>query len=233
MSMCAPIEHNPWRNITWKNTIADCDRYAFNQLTQKQKDLIQSQLLPEPYWGNPDGDIVILCGNPGYSVSDNCFANNKQFLTLFTNVYSHQETRHIWICDGLIPEVNCPVSSRRIIHEGIKWWKSKIGWILKQREVSLFVAEFFPYHSKESAPFMKNHKQWNSSKYVDRIIEGAIHKHKIIIILRWEKAWQNRIPHLKEYDKLIVVKNARAASISEGNLQDRDLELLKSFLNCT
>ena len=232
MSKSAPKEQNPWKSITWENTIADSDREVFNQLTQKQKDLIQIQLLPEPYWGNPDGDIVILCGNPGYSGTDNCFVNNNQLLKLFTRVYSHQETRHVWF-EGLIPAVTCPVSSQTIIHEGIKWWNSKIGWILKQRDVSLFVAEFFPYHSKKSAPFMKDHKQWNSSKYVDKIIEKAISRHKLIIILRWEKAWRNRFPCLEKYDKLIVVKNARAASISEGNLQERDVETLKSYLKGT
>lgn len=221
---------NPWVNICWSDTIADCDKEEYNKLTQKQKDCLQTQLLPEPYWGDPQGDILFLCGNPGYSVTDNCFVGNPDFEKLLKEVYSHQDIRAFWLEDSIIPKPICPVSRTEITHEGIKWWKRKIGKVKQLKETPFFVAEYFPYHSKESASFMRNSKRWASSDYTNFIISRFIEEKKPIIIMRWEAEWKDRIKELDGYKKLIVVKSKRSATISEHNLkEDGWKKLMASF----
>ena len=84
--------NNPWLNISWKNTIADCDKECLVQVGKKEfyfgskeyvdyinrndakikqtgkgkpVDLTFDKCLPEPFYGDPNSQVYLLGMNPG------------------------------------------------------------------------------------------------------------------------------------------------------------------------
>lgn len=98
----AKVVQNPWLNISWNNTIADCDRdfpvlrgkYKFGsaayiahinrndaKIRQTGKgrpvELTFKNCLPEPYFGDINSDVYLLNMNPGEPDPAFCQKNDK------------------------------------------------------------------------------------------------------------------------------------------------------------
>ena len=76
---------NPWLNISWQNTIADCDKEyiiaKYGGVSEYEERYRKAELklscLPEPYSGNKDSKVYCLNMNPGESIPS--FRYNKGF----------------------------------------------------------------------------------------------------------------------------------------------------------
>lgn len=104
------MNNNPWLNISWSNTIADCDKnypvkigkgknkqtLSFGSpeyvdfINRKDKDKngkdvknpvrLSFEYLPEPFYGDPNSEVYCLCMNPGEPDYKFCKQNDKQLL---------------------------------------------------------------------------------------------------------------------------------------------------------
>jgi hypothetical protein len=64
---------NPWRNLSREQPfVLEGDKSRILLFNNKVKDehKIHLELLPEPYLGNPESEIVLLNLNPGFSIDD-------------------------------------------------------------------------------------------------------------------------------------------------------------------
>ena len=110
------MNNNPWLNISWSNTIADCDRgcpvlrgkYKFgsvdyvnyinrNDAVKKQKgekpvELTFKDCLPEPFYGDIDSNVYLLNMNPGEPDYAFCEQNDKQglYINYCKSMLNHQ-----------------------------------------------------------------------------------------------------------------------------------------------
>jgi hypothetical protein len=73
---------NPWLDLPeTKDFVLPRDEksiQAFNDQA-KQEHEIHLELLPEPYLGNPQANIVLLNANPGFSKNDHVYHSDKDF----------------------------------------------------------------------------------------------------------------------------------------------------------
>ena len=96
--------NNPWLNISWNNTIADCDKDYLVQVGKKEfkfgskvyvdyinrndakikqtgkgkpVELTFNNCLPEPFYGDINSDVYLLNMNPGEPDYDFCKKNDK------------------------------------------------------------------------------------------------------------------------------------------------------------
>ena len=106
------MNNNPWLNISWSNTIADCDRgcpvlrerYKFGSVdyvnyinrndavNKKPVGLSFSDCLPEPFYGDVESNVYLLNMNPGEPDYAFCQQNDKQgmYETFCKSMLAHQ-----------------------------------------------------------------------------------------------------------------------------------------------
>ena len=104
--------NNPWLNISWNNTIADCDRncpvlrgkFKFGSVDyvnyinrndvvkKKSVGLSFSDCLPEPFYGDIDSNVYLLNMNPGEPDYAFCDKNDKQglYINYYKSMLNHQ-----------------------------------------------------------------------------------------------------------------------------------------------
>ena len=63
---------NLWLDLPeTKDFVLPCDKESIRNINDQaeSKHQIHLELLPEPYLGNPQANIVLLNGNPGFNIS--------------------------------------------------------------------------------------------------------------------------------------------------------------------
>ena len=208
---------NPWTNICWYKTIADCDkpiiaRYLVGIGKGKQSTQIHNEMLPEPFIGDLDASVYLLNGNPGVTPVDLSLTNNTLFeKQIQDNLCQRTKPiRFMWIA----PKISPIISGCR--HSGYDWWEDKLSDVLALKpDPKICNIEYFPYHSYQM-PSMKS--SLPSNDFVDWYIIDAVKKDKWIIVLRCKDKWLNRIPALNGYPKLLFCINPRNVRISPQNL---------------
>ena len=209
---------NPWLNISWENTVADCDKGKLNPAYCAEKG-IDISLLPEPYSGNLNSNVVCLNLNPGIGKCDACFRYNEQLLKLTQKTLCHKIDHSMWLDD----EIRCRLGG---IHEGCEWWKNRTKELKDAvgKRLNMFILEFFPYHTKHAFRF----PDLPSNKYRNQLLSDAIDENKLLIIMRGENRWLGikefnlgeRLKEMKEGNKLIVLSNPQKISFSRMSIGD-------------
>ena len=217
---------NPWVNISWQNTVADCDKNIIYPAYCAKKGIDISNL-PEPFSGNINSHVVCLNLNPGIGKCDACFRFDKTFLketqqTLNQDLISPKTPRqYMWFTD-----IRC---KKGVVHDGCEWWKKKTKYLVNaiQIPLNIFVIEYFPYHSQHSISF----PSLPSDDYRNDLIDDALNKGKLIVIMRGERLWygiQDRSigQRLKKHANLIVLSNPRNISFSQNTIGAKNWNLL-------
>ena len=206
--------NNPWRQLSNKKPFIlkeDLDLVnSFNRKTKNNKFKIRTDLLPDPYIGNPKAPIILLNLNPGIGGEEPklhkksffikaCKANllhNKQGFYYFKKEFKNTS--------------------------GYNWWQKKLKGLLgiineQKLGQNIFVIEYFPYHSKSfKAPnFLLPSQQYNKF-----LIQEALKRNDkpIIVLMRGKKLWLKLIPELRSYPLLYELRSTQAASLSRKNL---------------
>ena len=141
---------NPWLNISWNNTIADCDKqhlvlrgkYLFgsddyvNYVNRNDKEknnqppveLTFKDCLPEPFFGDINSEVYLLNMNPGKPDLDFCKSNDK-----FGEYekYCQAMLKHMPLDPGLLYD------NGTIIYDSPKY-KSILDGIFNNKQVDLF-----------------------------------------------------------------------------------------------
>jgi hypothetical protein len=119
---------------------------------------------------------------------------------------------------------------------GFCWWKQKLGPLMgalddpRGEKVSkgVFCVEFFPYHSETFS------SRWNtnilpSQEYSFRLVQRAIRRNALILIMRSGKIWREHVPELKTYskDRWEEASSPQNPAISPNNFPKLFLEAVR------
>jgi len=217
---------NPWLNLSMskKGTyIAEQDKEFFSEpKNQKRLGNIQLNVLPEPYVGKINkAKIVFLLLNPGYREGDDqisrpgtdYFRENKLSLI-------HESNPPFYVLDAKLKKSG-----------GYKWWNRILNPLMKEgvshKDCSekIMCIQYFPYHSVKYHHFSKPPP---SQKYSDDLVKQAIAKKKMIVMMRSERKWLERIPELQE--NYIKILNYRNPMISRNNMNPGDFDAIVKLL---
>lgn len=209
---------NPWLQLEFTDpVVAPCDQAAINRLSPSDRDNVFLDLYPEPFIGDPDADVYLLNGNPGYSDQDNCFSCPSVMSSFMADVYSHKDRSFFWN-DGNRPvRATCPKTGRSIVHQGQVYWQRRLKELTEAvgHNPRLFELEFFPYHSKDFYGFMK--EPLPSFDYTRSLVEDAMRKGKAIFILRHKAEWESAVPNLKTYHTFSLI-SPRSTYLTKNNM---------------
>lgn len=207
---------NPWRNISWDNPVAEADRAKLVEIygsieTFEQKyfrsNLKLLNVLPEPYSGNINSKVYCLNMNPGEWVER--FNNNERMLKMTIKNLRHEVDDCFW-WEKVRDDDGNP-------HDGYCWLKLKTRLLenVLGRRPNIFFIEFFPYHSKSGFRFPDT---LPSYEYSNELIYKAIEEKKTIIIMRQVGKWYNRIPMLRTYPHVKILRSRAGAWLSPKNM---------------
>ncbi len=216
--------NNPWLTLSEKPPfVLDCDKQSILSFNAKAKPEYQVHLevLPEPYTGNPKANIVLLNLNPGF------YDRNETFFQDATYEYFVKTNRANLIHEQqAFPFYHLDPNNAR--SPGYYWWSRKLKQLINRYgdqkiadEVSNL--EYFPYTSPH---FGCNKFVIESQKYTFYLLEEAMKRKAIIILMRGKTLWEQAVPDLKEYP-YFMLNSAQSASISERNCPNGYAQIVK------
>ena len=212
---------NPWPNLPKASPFIlhedRCPIDAFNALASTTAATrIQTNLLPEPFFGNPDAPVVALALNPGYSSLDERWHVNPAFAETIRQTYAHTnlDFPHYYFDPRFI---DCP---------GSIWWRAKSRWLIDECGLeavakNILCIQLFPYHSQRYKPLPKKLLAsgiLHSFSYTASLVKKAMADRCIIILMRSAKQWFGHVPALADYDLLCRIRNPRNVALSPRNL---------------
>lgn len=215
---------NPWKNITWNNTLAGCDRDYFNQKygsPEKYAAIINKRdsqrppskkigldfsCLPEPFSGDVRSNVYCLNKNPGEP--DVKFNGDPCFEELTRLNLAHDWTGLFWT-DRIR-------NQHREIHDGVDWLRHKMSKLQTdlRHAPNLFFIDFFPYHSAHGFSFPTD---LPSNHYRNYLVKKAMEENKIIIVMRQKKDWFSAVDGLEKYPRLITLRCSAGGWLSSDN----------------
>lgn len=213
---------NPWFNLPETAPfVLDCDKtgiLAFNR-TAREEYRIHLEVLPEPYTGNPEANIILLGLNPGYYERNEAFGTGDAFFwkTSRANLVHANREYPFYLLDP-----------RNEASPGYYWWSRKLKqpiarYGLEKVAREFCVIEYFPYHSKNFG--------YNgiipSQRYNFSLIQEAMGRKAIIIQMRNRKRWLEALPELANYSHYYTLKNWQNPTISENNCPEGFAEIRK------
>ena len=213
-----PMVINPWLNISWQDTVADCDKKVIHPLFCAQNG-INISTLPCPYSGDPKSKVYVLGLNPATGIGIPYFWDDKAYEKEIQADLQHKLNDFLW----LRPIIT---KKKRIWHDGSMWWYDRTEELRKavgKNDLDIFSLEYFPYHTVNSFKF----PALPSDEYRNYLLEKAMNEEKLIIIMRSVNLWYSisgspsGIPlgdKLKNYSNKIILKNPQNICLTSGNM---------------
>ena len=212
---------NPWLELPKQSPfILEQDRLFLKEHNNKYG--IDLTLLPEPFLGRPNAEIMLLNLNPGVHESDIIQHRQATFQRLNAHNLRHKPNTFPFYL--LNPDLkDCP---------GYNWWSKKLGSLIRkfgQERVSwkICCVEFFPYHSKCFR--FPDSKQLPSQEYSFYLVRKAIKQGTFIIFMRGQPRWEAAVPELKTYHNNIV-KSVQNPCLTHNNLSLAVYKKLEAIL---
>ncbi len=173
---------------------------------------LQTQYFPEPYIGNPlTAKIILLNLNPGIDDDNSIHQKSPIYLTNAIKNLAHASLQYPFIfLDNALK--NLP---------GGVWWNKKLKHLINDTS-ALKVANgiaCIEYHGYPS----KNYKHivgLPSVDYSKYLVEQAIKRGALIIIMRGVKEWHSLVLNLINYKNMDIVRSVQNPCITEKNLQN-------------
>jgi len=214
---------NPWSKLpTIPPYILDFDKSEIdnNKTNLNENTELHFELLPEPFLGDPHAPVVLLNRNPGYSPDDITYHRQPAFIKLSRANLNHQLSDYSFYL--LNPSVSAP---------GRVWWDKKLRSLIRDtsREIvsnNLACVEFFPYHSKK---FGYHKLSLPSQEYSFYLVQQAMARNAVIILMRSRKLWLSAIPGLVNYPLLFSLRSVQNPMISPRNCPDGYTSIIKAL----
>ena len=206
--------NNPWQSLPEKPPfVLACDQHSILSFNAKAKldYQVHLEVLPEPYTGNPGANIVLLNLNPGFYDRNETFFQDDMYgyfvKTNRANLIHENQAFPFYHLD--------PNNAQS---PGYYWWSRKLKQLINSYGSQKVAAEicnfeYFPYHSPH---FGCDKFILESQKYTFYLVEEALKRNAIIILMRGKTLWERSIPGFKEYP-YYTLNSAQNASISERN----------------
>ena len=169
--------------------------------------------IPSSYIGDPQAPVVLLNLNPGYSLKDPSSPALARFREVARANLLHEFYDYPYYV--LDPELEGTPS-------GYAWFMQKLGPLLLATNLTslelskkLFTIEYFPYHSVRYG--------WRggvlpSQKYAINLLEEAIARSAVIVVMRGRSIWVEAVPELNIYPHVYTLKSSQNVVVSDGNL---------------
>jgi hypothetical protein len=204
---------NPWLDLPLSLPyLLPSDREIILDGNKRFKEFheIRHNVLPEPYLGNPEAPVILLTLNPGYADEDISFYEQKHALELWRKNILHEPMDYpFWMINPILdPKLG-----------GTKWWlrrlKEPIKLVGLERVANrVCCIEFFPYHSYEFSPLKT---KLESQKYSFHLVQKAIQRKAVIILMRSKRIWVEAVPQLKDHKFLFGLNSVQNITISRNN----------------
>ena len=170
-------------------------------------------LFPEPYFGAPDAEIVLLALNPGASHDDAAWHAKPAFIEAARRSIAHQLAPLPFL------HLEQPAES-----PGGKWWRRTTVPLHGGEETrvaavarAVFCVQWFPYHSTR---FASADLAVPTQEYNFALVRQAIRQKRTVIFLRSRKRWERSVPELVGYTGASAIRNPRNPTLSAANLPD-------------
>lgn len=221
---------NPWPGLpTGAPYVLAEDRSIIERFNARYADnpkfTIQTQLLPEPFIGDPDARVYLLNLNPGYDPEeDDAWHANVDYRCAIVDNLSHRPAAFpFYFLDAALKKA-----------PGSKWWRQRLRSLIHDIGIatlsrSLFCVELFPYHSqryKAVPKALSSNGLAPSSAYAVDLVRRAIQANRTIVVMRSFRQWRAMIPELKTYSNLFRLRNPQTPWLSPNNLGEYDQFLL-------
>lgn len=222
------MHDNPWRLLPDRPPyVVPEDKPhvdAFNgQVGSDSKRFLQiNNVLPEPFVGSRNAPVVLLSNNPGIGKRA---AHRQQpaFMDRMRENLLHKPSDYPFVY--LDPKFS----------EASEWWGHKLKHLINRfgREVvarSILNVTYFPYASR-----IFNHRRLElpSQKYVFGLVGDAVSRRAVIVFMRREHIWFDKVPKLIEYDRRFQVINTQNPAISPRNCPKHEYERVVEAIEAT
>jgi len=225
---------NPWLKLSLKPPyILEDDKDIIAKFNKKansyHKIFINS--LAEPYCGDPfKAKIILLQLNPGIDWPVGYEDDKDDFAYKLFPHYKKDILKSILHQKNQYPFFELNPEYR--ILGGFRYWSKKFSPFIKSKNDyktianKVCVIEFFPYHSRN---YRYLGKTLECQKYNFKLVEMAMDRKAIIILMRGKNQWLPNVPRLKHY-KYITLKSSRNVILSKANL-GKNFDSIKNILN--
>lgn len=219
---------NPWLDLPdFAPYAVPADRPLLERFNRKwgegSKRYIDLELPPDPIIGlREEAPIVVLSANPGRSPGDyDHFQRPGAAHAALEDARSPIGSPVRWLDDDL---QDTPGGSwwRRLLGG---WWR--LGYDYDDLARKFLLLEFHGYHSQVRYPLPD---VLPSQYYGFHLVERAIERDAVVVILRARKPWLQGVPKLTDYKRLTATKSPQAASIGPGNLDSTGSKMVRRAL---
>ena len=180
---------------------------AFNRSAPRTT-VVDTELMPGPFLGDPGSPVVILALNPGWGPRDRIVNRDARYRRrVRVNLEHRPVARPFMPLDG---------DPKR---PGARWWRRNLKHVLNEvgeecAGRNLLCLEYFPYHSRS---FAHGFLRLPSQDYTFELLRRALARRAVVVVTRGARLWEGAVPELAHYRWLARTTNARSASISPRN----------------
>jgi hypothetical protein len=204
--------HNPWAELPSQPPfVLPSDRLAIDEFNASADGLhkIRTEVLPEPFLGPLDTKVVLLNLNPGFDDRDQSLYEQSCGRAAWQKNIRHQPLDYPFYL--LDPQFKA--------WPGPRWWLRKLKEPIEISNVKtvanqICCIEHFPYHSTK---YKDIPGVLDSQKYSFYLVERAIDRNAIIILMRGEKLWCEAVPRLGSHNNLFRLNSHQNVAISRNN----------------
>jgi hypothetical protein len=206
---------NPWKNLPESGPfVLQQDRSTVESHNEAVTDNYRYhlELYPEPYAGRINAEVVVLALNPGLSQDDLVIHNSEAYQNLWQgNINQSIDDYPLFLIHPNLSHAPC-----------FKWWSAKLRYLinifgLQKVARSILEIQLFPYHSKE---FKRRKGMLPSQSFAVQLVRRAMSNGSVIVLMRSRAIWEEYIPELRDYNRLLQIRNPRNPTFSEKNLPE-------------
>jgi hypothetical protein len=238
-------QNNPWEellkgpNFYFKKDKEIIDKHNSNLGPHPL--FIDLELLPEPYIGNPNANVVILLTNPGSNGNEKEDYKIHGLVDAIKNNLTHSNKEYPYYY--LHPDFIQKTGGGRWIYERMKDIIEKEEIDAKELSKKIFAIQLHPYHSARFTRFKKIN-DLEGQKYSMELLSLAIERKALIVFTRtqkeWDKAYEQFDSNTKELKKIPGLnfielqyrtgKTPRSPYFNKKHMKQEDYEKLKEAL---
>lgn len=213
---------NPWVRLPAKAPfVLPEDAAAIDSIQAKAgADVrLHTELIPEPFGGRFDAQVVLLDSHPGFSPADVKAHADPGYRDAALNTLTLP--RSAWPIYPLDPRfAGTPAGqySRKLFHELNVALQERLGgsefeaWQHLAR--SMLFIHHFPYHREKSAP----NQPVPSQEFSFQLVRDALARNALVVIRNARRRWLEAVPALADHKRCCVAKAPLVPALSRRNL---------------
>lgn len=221
----SPTMDNPWLDLPLKPPfVLPTDADAAKGLGIDLGELFQVEQMPEPYFGTPDAEVVVLLLNPGWSPLDVAVHQDPTFQASLRDCLVHVKKDYPFV--HLAPGGNMTPARR--------WWLAHARRLIEATSLEavssrLLCLEFMGY--KSQVAYAENGLRLPSQQYTFHLLRRAMDRGAFVLVMRSRELWYSEVPELQTYADKALAINRRRPFLSRGNFAPGVFEMIVARIN--